>query len=155
MDRHAQARSWCISLPAALVLYSGFAAAAVGTTNSRVECDGTGKNLHSFDIPISELTVEVVDHMPAASDAAPGDGLALEAPIWNTAAPVLVLTPRVAGILQDVFDSDAAASDDESDDYVPDAALPAESTDKMAPVTLIDEKAGESRFQRQMYRKDI
>ena len=63
-----------------------------------------------------------------------------------------MLTPRVADILEDVFDSDTAAADEAE---LPDATRLGQTTEKSAPVTLIDEETGQSRFQRQMYRKDI
>ena len=156
MDRHDQARSWCITLPVTLLMCSAMAAAAVGATNSQVECDRIGKDLQSFEIPINELTIDAVDHMAAGADTALGDGLDAAVPVRATAAPVLVLTPRIAGILQDVFDSDSdAAASDDAEGAVPEATELAEPLEKMAPVTLIDEDDGISQFQRQMYRKDI
>ena len=157
MDRQDRAGTLATALAGITLLSTGWCATALGASSSLVPCDEAGTDLKSLEVAVSELTVNVVDHMTTRGDAATGEVLDPAAGASDSAAPVLFLTPRVATILRGVFDtdSDAATADDESNADAPAPSAQSEATDKLAPVTLIDRAAEIPRFQRQMYRKDI
>lgn len=155
MDRYDQAKILAGKLAGIALLGIGWCATAVGA-NSSVPCDQADTDLQSLEVAVSELAVDRVDHMATAADTPIREVLEGQASA-EAAAPVLFLTPRAATILRNVFDSEndaaAAESDSESDAQAP--TVQPDSTEKLAPVTLIDRAADTPRFQRQMYRKDI
>ena len=73
-------------------------------------------------------------------------------------APVLDLTPRVANILNAVFESPSDVTPVGESAADPSVTVENQSQDsqpKTAPVTSIDNEAEQRGFQSQMYRKDI
>jgi hypothetical protein len=84
-----------ISALAAALMLSAPAQAANNLVNP---CDQVGRDLQSLEVPVDELTVDVVDH--ATTDAVTLDEQAADA---DPVAPILYLTPRVTNILRDVF----------------------------------------------------
>ena len=156
MDRKDRAGTLA-ALAGIALLSTGWCATALGASSSLVPCDEAGTDLQSLEVAVSDLTVNVVDHMMTSGDAAIGEVLDPSAGVRDSATPVLFLTPRITTILRGVFDTDsnAATSDEASDADAPAPSAQSEATEKLAPVTLIDQAAEIPRFQRQMYRKDI
>jgi hypothetical protein len=132
----------------------GFAAA-----HAAVGCDRTAHDLRSLDV--DPLRVEVVDLSDVSGSTDSSDHLT------ESVAPLLFLTPRVATILQDVFDDSDGARRVENPTPAkarPEQPRPASSPvvdnasaeDRAEPVSPMYEHAAIlPRFQRQMYRTDI
>lgn len=151
-----------VTLAGIVLLGSGWGAAALGASSADAGCDELSRDLQRLDITMETLEIDAVDHMPTGPDvvnAEPLDGVTTSD---GPAAPVLYLTPRVATILREVFGTsvdDDAETVDAAAPVADDAEIEGESdidsTEKTAPVTLIDQSEELPRFQRQMFRKDI
>ncbi|GMR17246.1 MAG: hypothetical protein BMS9Abin32_317 [Gammaproteobacteria bacterium] len=150
MDRQDHAVSLATTLAGIALLSTGWCAVAFGGTGELASCDQAEKELQSLTVPVSELSVVVVDH----SDVTAAEALQPQAGAGKSATPLLYLTPRVQTILRGMFDSDSGTllADDAADAEAP---LKPESAEKTAPVTLIDRVDEAPAYQQQMYRKDI
>ena len=73
-------------------------AGAYAASTAVYPCDQVGRDLQSLEVPVGELTLDVVDHVP--TDPAAIDE---RSAITDSVAPILYLTPRVTNIVDDVF----------------------------------------------------
>ena len=141
------------------VLLLGSAVSGTALAASSLNLDCAGKNhfmehsAHADELSASELSVNVVDLTDTDSNVS----LAEEGPDGSdeSLAPLLYLAPRVASILEDVFDAEEDAVE------APTTLAPmAERSDEDAPVVTETEDTLEVqpallRIHRQMYRTDI
>ena len=156
-----------VSIAAAtLVLSAGWSAAVQGAANSDVGCDGEMQELSTLNISSKALVANKVDHPTSASGPASLDTVESDSDVSDASAPLLYLTPRVANLLRDVFqspdDEDPQAVIDESpsspvaesliDQSEPKNTM--EHGDDISPAVGVDKEIL-PRFQQQMYRKDI
>lgn len=165
-----------VLLAALLVAGTALSGAALAATNTVDDCERLGSELKSLSVPSSELPLQDIGHMDTEESRklaalSSGDSpLAAE----SLATPVLMLTPRVANIMREVFgalpadlDDGASAAADPLEDDVADAE-PTEASIPAAPIVRAPQAvfpgAAETdssqnrfipRFQRQMYRTDI
>lgn len=152
-SQRAVFRSTSLTWLAGLLIVAAVPQSALAAKDTIVDCDRLASNLRSLDVPDTELPLEDVDHMSTDdSELLPA---ALES---ETVSPVLLLTPRVADLMQEVFNSlpadDSAAAKPANDDEVPAARSPAVS----APQQTIEADSTTPvmpSFQREMYRTDI
>lgn len=153
---------------ATAVLLLGTASAALAASSTAEhDCDSIARNLKSLDVAGESLALDIVEHMVENGEEqfdAPREP-AVES---EAVAPVLLLTPRVATILREVFGSKVASETPDDGESAPSA----DDEQPMPPVAR-DETAEElptsiapalrdafqnrymPRFQRQMYRTDI
>lgn len=140
-----------------MLLAGGLMQNARAASDAFVDCDQLATSLRSLDVPPAELPLDSTDHLDADKQAA------LEAAADDKVSPVLLLTPRVATIMQEVFDSvaiDTGDTSEETSEPAPEAATPPV-VKAISPPALpaADETATNPhympRFQRQMYRTDI
>jgi hypothetical protein len=141
------------ALAALSVAWSASATAA--NDDSALPCDYTvARDLQSLKVPINTLAIHAVDHEIIVAGAAVTKAPAAD----SIAAPVLDFSPRVASILDAVFDRRSQNTDViDAEDTRP-AGIENQAQDeprKTAPVTLIEKETELRGFQRQMYRKDI
>lgn len=143
-----------------LLLAGGLMQTAFAAKDQFNDCDELALNLRSLDVPPAELPLDNGKHLDASDDSV------LEAVADDTVSPVLLLTPRVANIMREVFDSVAidtevtAIAADDTSAAEPEADSPPVVNAKPAPVVpAADETVTNThympRFQRQMYRTDI
>lgn len=152
---------------AALLLGTGSAALAASSV-SEDDCDSIARNLKSLDVNGESLALDSAEHM--VENGGEQFDAPRETPVVEieAVAPVLLLTPRVATILREVFGSQVASETPDDGE----SAVPAGEDEPMPPVAR-DETPGElpttiapalrdefqnrymPRFQRQMYRTDI
>ncbi|MDZ7643811.1 MAG: hypothetical protein U5K76_06040 [Woeseiaceae bacterium] len=154
-------------LASLLLLGAALSQTARAASDSFIDCDRLASDLRSLEVPDSELPLDDADHLK------PEDVAALDGPLkaqlfgTETIAPVLLLAPRVAAIMREIFN---AALPDDDDDREPASAnqasasaAPASSAPvvKVPPSMFEAADGGEAashfmpRFQRQMYRTDI
>lgn len=138
---------------------------ALAATDSYVDCDRLASNLRSLDVPAAAFPATDME-LNAGAD---GEELVavLESENNDSVAPVLLLTPRVATIMRDVFNASMAETDevavlDETETEVPALASPpqANAPRTALPDSSIADDRNENnryvpRYQRQMYRTDI
>ena len=123
-------------------------------------CDEVARDLQSLNVTVSDLSVNV-DRRAVKPEGNLPASLQDEAPPQDTAAPMLYLTPRVANILETVFDNTTKAPPADSQGDAADAPPENSPSDaqsrlrKSAPVTAIDQESVVPRFQLNMYRNDI
>ena len=159
-------------LLAVLLLSAACCANALGASSPITACDRTA-DLQSLDVPVSELSANVVGHIVAEREDGE-ESLDVLPTQSDAAAPILNLAPRVADILQEVFsavaietpplDSDEptqsiaieALSQDESplSPVAGDAGQP-EPGESGDPDSTIEDADAVPTFRRQMYRTDI
>jgi hypothetical protein len=137
----------------------GIASSAIAANTSVVPCDEVALDLRSLKVANSDLSVKINETSNLA-DSQSADSVDAGSATQDRAAPMLYLTPRVATILETVFDNEATPRDGEDiDNSAESAERPAnellDSQQKSAPVTVIDKDAVAPRFQRHMFRKDI
>jgi hypothetical protein len=162
------------------VLLAGASQIAAAASNTIVNCDRIAVELRSLDVDTEELTLDIVEHSNKdinGFNAPPRSG---DAKI-DAVAPVLLLTPRVATILAEVFGSalpTADVQDDVAADVQKELTEPADAAKiatattspiaasgdttadpvSAAPPPLRNDSTGGAylpRFQRLMYRTDI
>lgn len=134
--------------------------ASFAASPSIVPCDQDSRDLKSLEVPASALTVGNVDHAPVDPTEANPDAIDEQESVTDSVAPILYLTPRVTNIVRDVFGT--------TGEELPQESPLQPSTSTVAPVADADQKTENtetvdvesetsdlSRFQQQMYRKDI
>jgi len=127
-------------------------ASAHAASTAVYPCDQVGRDLQSLEVPVGELTLDVVDHVP--TDPAAIDD---QSAITDSVAPVLFLTPRVTNIVDDVFRTASDKLPRETPEQ-PSSSPLAGSDEKSDPIETLDEESEAgvlSRFRRQMLRTDI
>lgn len=166
MERQDQAGrssvAWHITLAGVVLLGASWGTTALGAASADAECDEVSRDLQRLEITMDSLEIDNVDHMPTSSDVVDSESLGSPITTDGPAAPVLYLTPRVATILREVFGTrvdekteTVSAEVPVADDARTEEAADVETTEKTAPVTLIDQSEELPQFQRQMFRKDI
>ncbi len=158
-------------LLAILVLSVICCATALAATSPITACDRTA-DLQSLEVPVNDLTAIVVGH--AIADPEDQDDAALDAlpAQGHSEVPILNLTPRVVGILQDVFSAvaietpsadstqnplliESSAKAELSLSPVAGDASQAESLELADPASEIEAVDTAPSIQRQMFRTDI
>ena len=127
-------------------------AGAYAASTAVYPCDQVGRDLQSLEVPVGELTLDVVDHVP--TDPAAIDE---QSAITDSVAPILYLTPRVTNIVDDVFQTASDKLPQETPKQ-PSSSPLAGSDEKLDPIEALDEESEAGvlpRFQRQMLRTDI
>lgn len=152
MDFRAQLKQFLIpGLPvfAAALLLSATSQAA---TNAVIPCEQVGRDLQSLSVPVAEMTVDLVDHVPVDPEL-----IDEEPAVRESVAPVLDLGPRVTNILRDVFGATNDELLQESSEQA--SSSPVADSDENKDVAEVSdvtvEKTQLPRFQRQMLRTDI
>ncbi len=98
-----------IAMTVALLTGCGLSLNALAASSTVIDCKNMAGNEQSFDVPVQQLSINVVDHFPAsATDSVETVDLA-SADAQNL-APTLLLTPRVESMLDRVFETDNAQS---------------------------------------------
>lgn len=136
---------------AALLLGTTLSGTALAASSLSLDCHGKKKDFMAEPASASELSVNVVDLTDTEANleqAAEGDDESL--------APLLYLAPRVASILDDVFEGEEDTAVTEPATMAP----MAESSDDAAAVTTeaddtLTVQPALLRIHRQMYRTDI
>lgn len=152
MQFHLRALKSVLASTSIAALCISWSAAAIAA----LPCDQqVARELQSLDVSVREITVTGVDHEIAAVDLSskePGEPANPTDDPMST--PTLNLNPRVANILDAVFDvnPDTATEAEQSDPIEQDAK---DSTSKSAPLTSINDDSETKGFHHQMYRKDI
>lgn len=158
---------------AILVLGGTWCSPALGATASTVACDRTA-DLRSLDVPVSDLSANVVGHIAVEPGNANDESLTAGPEQAESTAPILYLAPRVAVILQNVFSAVAIEtppldspdstqsfateflSQDESPlSPVAGDASQSDSSELIDPASAGAEVEAIPHFQRQMFRTDI
>jgi hypothetical protein len=164
-EQHTPGRRLCrgtgVFLLAALFSHSAMAA-----TDNFIDCDRLASNLRSLDVPADEISGADTTHVVVADSTELA--ARLETENNDAAAPVLLLTPRVATILREVFkastpgDADKAVTAGETGAEKPTASSPplVNAPSAVLPDSSLGAERTENsryvpRFQRQMYRTDI
>jgi len=158
-----------ITLIAVFLLAGALLSSAARAANEVIDCDRLASDLRSLDVPATELPLDDIDHM--TSDPARNLVVLDAAELLEQAAPapVLLLTPRVASIMREVFDAlpviaiDDGTVDDASGTDAELAELPPGIEAPQRPLAVFpgDRDADDDdgrlipKFQRQMYRTDI
>jgi hypothetical protein len=141
-----------------VLLAAAWSSPGLAAAHAAIGCDRVAEDLRSLNV--DSLTVEVVDLSDVSASPENSDNLT------ESVAPLLFLTPRVATILQDVFDDSDRAKP------IADPVLATDSPKKQetAASPVVDNAGAERaepslpmyehaailpRFQRQMYRTDI
>lgn len=121
-------------------------------------CDSAARELEGADILLGELR--------DLGDLGAAEGVEPAVDATESLAPLLFLAPRVTSILEDVFQADTKAADDDGTAEAATGAEPAPQAALRSPVAETDPAAhGPSpetdhasilpKYQRQMYRTDI
>ncbi len=158
---------------AILVLGGAWCSTALGATGSMAACDRTA-DLRSLDVPVSDLSANVVGHIAVESGNANVESLNARPAQAESTAPILYLAPRAAVILQNVFSAVAietppldsrestqsfateSLSQDESPlSPVAGDASQTDSSELINPASAGAEVEDTPHFQRQMFRTDI
>lgn len=146
------------ALAASLLL----SASAIAASHSGIACEQVGRELKSLEVPVEALTLTAIDHVPILRQAAEPHAADANSHITGADIPYLYLTPRVAGILRDVFGTPAEELSPALPPVKPElrSSSPlADSEETADSATVPDNAADEAndmpRFQRQMYRTDI
>lgn len=153
-----------ITLIAVFLLAGALLSSASRAANEVIDCDRLASDLKSLDVPATELPLDAIDHM--TSDSARNLVVMDAAQLLEQAAPapVLLLTPRVASIMREVFDAlPVIAIDDASESDSRLAELPTGIEAPRRPLAVFpgdrdaDDDDGQliPKFQRHMYRTDI
>lgn len=122
-------------LLAGVALFSRPAIAASGTFS---DCDRLATDLKSLDVPTAELPLDDADHLASGVGDSPAglvDSDSDEAVAG--APPVLLLTPRVANIVKNVFDTLPVVAIDEGTDDTGAGDNPDDAVHSRAPATDI------------------
>ena len=167
IPQQRSSRSGFTASAVALVLLAGWSSAQ-GAAGFVDRCGNDVRDLSTLDVSRDSLSVKQVDHVSSDTEATRLDYLNARPDDdgfnnnGDGKAPILSLTPRVADMLRNVFNSSAqaraeAARTEISSSPLADAAqdkdAPAENS-KAVPVLNSDEEVL-PRFQQKMYRKDI
>jgi len=154
-----------ITLTAVLLLAGALLSSASFAANEVIDCDRLASDLRSLEVPATELPLDDIDHM--TTDSARNLVVLDATELLGQAAPapVLLLTPRVASIMREVFDAlPVIAIDDGSETDAALAELPSGIEAPQRPLAVFpgDRDADDDddgrlipKFQRQMYRTDI
>jgi len=157
-----KARQSAIVLALTLAILGGWSGNALSATTCTSDCDTLTNNLQSPEVPVEALSVSPLD-LTAKEVVTSGfdslEGLALSG---ESAAPFLYLTPRVASVLQEIFE---ATRDEVSQPELPSSPV-AESEEWVDISELLEDTIPASRsqtesesalplLQRQMFRTDI
>ena len=159
---------------AILVLGGAWCSTALGATASTAACDRTADLLRSLDVPVSDLSANVVGHIAVEPGNANDESQTAGPAQAESTAPILNLAPRVALILQNVFSAVAietppldsrdstqsfateSLSQDESPlSPVAGDASQSDSSELIDPASAGAEVEAIPHFQRQMFRTDI
>lgn len=187
-EQAAQAALYGVLAGFILFCGAGGATAAMAASCSDIHCDNPPRDSQIFrdsrierdaDLDADNVTVTSVDHMSSDADLSVS-----AAALAGSSAPLLYLTPRVASILEVVFDdikgavdiADPAIPVEREVDAQPDVALPPQddlqgspvagtggnlgtnASDRYGPLSsVLDDPDGSilPKLQRQMYRTDI
>lgn len=142
-----------------LALGTAWCASALGATSPISACDGA--DLQSLEVPVSELSPSVVGHIAAEPDNAESvDASPVQV---QSTLPMLYLTPRVAAILETVFDAvaiETPASDSDGPDDSPLSPVAGDASQSDSSVISdiasdFEDAEPASSYQRQMFRTDI
>lgn len=138
---------------------------AAAANDNLFDCDRLAADLKSLEVPAAELPLEGSKHLDGDENTlAVLDGDAAASAVESFATPVLLLTPRVASIMREVFGalsipSANSKTDEESAPASPVVQAPQEPPRAVFPGGGTDMEPGNDhfipRFQRQMYRTDI
>ncbi len=138
---------------AATLILLGSSAVALGANS--VDCDRSARDLSSSD----ELVVTVVDLTDGETNIGIERSLDAASADDESIAPHLYLTPRIASILDDVFEEESATSDESTDAAMTPIADRSDEASKTAqPDTddpTVDVQPAIIRLHREMYRTDI
>lgn len=146
---------------AGVVLGCSWTAAAFGASTLGVDCDQDGNEFLSRNIPAEKISVSVVDLTADESVVGIERSLDEVGGSDESIAPLLYLAPRVASILEDVFDEDSANTDPTATTRSSSVSPLADSADELiAPQSTEADSAIHAlspilRIQREMYRTDI
>lgn len=157
---------------AALLIGCALAAPSIATAakNAGKDCNGNLTDLHSLEMSVEALTINVVEHLPTDTSADFRESLDPMDANVRAAAPTLSLTPRVASILDQAFstgsgDSGAKAAESKPEDQTSPLADSSAghpgikiSADEAAPVAdevAADDEFDNPRIHERMYRNDI
>ena len=87
----------------------GLSLNALAASDKVIDCKNIAQTAESFDVPVQQLSISVVDHFPAPTTETT-ESLDLASTDAQNLAPILLLTPRVASMLDRVFDTDSTES---------------------------------------------
>lgn len=120
----------------------------LAATGAASPCEQVGRDLQSLEVPVNDIGVESVDHVPLDSE------LDVESTSNKSISPVLNLGPRVSSIVRDIFEST-----DEETVTEQTSSSPLADSERQPEHAESDKASEESselpRFQRLMRRTDI
>lgn len=156
--QHTRSR---IAMTLVLLSGCGLSLNALAASDKVIDCDSLARNIESFDVPVRQLSISVVDHIPLPATELAGT-LDIERADAQNLAPVLLLTPRVASMLDRVFDTDNAepGSSDLNDATSPVADRLSRQDDPSDDLVLVQEADADKdlnlpNLQHRMFRNDI
>jgi hypothetical protein len=143
----------------AVVVGIALGGTAMAASTPAAPCEEVARNLQSLTVTPTDLVLQE-DRLPGVASNIAVDGRQRQMNDEQSVTPLLYLTPRVAELLDSVFeDADPVAADAGIADGSPlsgnaPADLP-ESEIKSAPVTSIEKDDAVPLYQRRMFRTDI
>lgn len=126
---------------------------AVGATTTKADCGTFSKSVTQRENPVEALSINLVDHARIEKKDAAIDALEASAANSESAAPFLYLTPRVASVLQDIFDAARTDTVELIEQEV--ISSPVADVDKSVDAEAVDGEVDLPLLQRQMFRTDI
>ncbi len=160
-----KARQSSIALALTLALFGGWSSNALSATTCTSDCDALSDlsdNLQSPEVSVEALSVSPLDPTAKEANTAGFDSLEGLSLSGYSAAPFLYLTPRVASVLQEIFDAtrDEVSEPEllsspfaESDEWVDISKLLEDTSPTLGSQT--ESENALPLLQRQMFRTDI
>ncbi len=113
------ARRCALGATVGLIATLGWATSVLGATINQTDCDAFEKAAEPHESPVEALSISRIDHASPEVDGTAVSGLSPESAGFDSATPFLYLTPRVASVLQDIFETkrDEPALGPPSDDH--------------------------------------
>jgi len=150
-----------IAIAVALLSGCGLSLNVLAASDKVNDCKNTVRSAESLDIPVQKLSVSVVDHFPGPT-ADLIETLDPTSAETQNLAPVLLYTPRVASMLDRVFDTDSAETSSpdqhEASSPVADRLSEQDEVDEdriLGPDADADENLELPNVQQRMFRNDI
>jgi hypothetical protein len=144
-----------IAITVILLAGCGLSLNALAASDKVIDCKNIVKTAESFDVPVQQLSISVVDHFPDPTTDTT-ESLDLASTDAQNLAPILRLTPRVASMLDRVFETDSTeSSSSELSEATSPVADQLSERDEVAQKADADEELKLPNVQQRMFRNDI
>jgi hypothetical protein len=152
-------RSFHTTFRGSVLLACFWCVSAVAASNAGGSCDPAAPRLQNLRVAVENLALQPTD-LPVTSEKVSAAPEAAES-AFKAAVPILLLAPHIAEMLNEVFDSDEADTQQievnalAEPPTVERASPTVESSIQDLPRDVATSQDDATRFQHQMYRKDI